>query len=103
MWGTPVTQAAFAITAAGGSTAAARTANVTAWIEPTGTPASPSVQLDPAVTAAHDHRGSLAPASKLDSAGTVSVSTAAPRSWLPLFDTVSVNGSTAPGSTGPPV
>src|SRR5579864_5303202 len=98
----PVTHAAFAITAAGGRASAARTAKVTAWLVPAGRAPRSRVQLDPAVAAAHDHRTSLAPASKVDSAGTVSVSTAAPTSWLPLFDAVSVNGSTTPGSTEPP-
>src|ERR1700674_4673176 len=91
----PVTQAAFAITAAAGSANAARTANATAWLVPAGRLPRSSVQLDPAATPAHDHRTSLAPASKLDSAGTVSVSTAAPRSWLPLFAGPSSSPSTS--------
>src|ERR1700674_4000302 len=77
---TPLTHAAFEITAAGGSDEAASTANTTVWLEPAGTLARLSVQLEPAAVPAHDQRTSLAPASKLERAGTVSLTIAAPRS-----------------------
>src|ERR1700674_1856250 len=71
--GMPITQAAFEITAAAGRDGAASTAKTTVWLEPAGTLARLSVQLEPADAAAHDQRTSLAPASKLESAGTVSL------------------------------
>src|ERR1700694_1762087 len=64
---TPLTHAAFEMTAAGGSDEAASTAKTTVWLEPGGTLARVSVQLEPAEVPAHDQRASLAPASKLES------------------------------------
>src|ERR1700680_4488098 len=63
---TPLTQAAFEITAAGGSVEAASTAKTTVWLEPAGTLARLSVQPEPAHAAPAHQWAAPAPAAALE-------------------------------------